>query len=299
MDIKTLHSDIRSGIKSNLESIAHLAHVSEANSRWTLDDSGLLCLDGCIYVLDTNDLHLRVLCNCHDHITAGHLGQNKTLKLIHCTYIWPNLRTFIHDYCKSCTTCGRSKAPWHKPFGTLKQLPIPERPWNSISMDFIEQLSNSGGHSAILVIVDRQSKQSIFIPTIDDITTPQLAQLFLIHVFSNHGVPSHVTSDRGSEFISHFFCSLGKVLDMKLHFTSGYHPEGDGQTEQINQILEQYLQMYSTYQQDNWSDLLPLAEFAYNNAPSVTTGVSPFFANKGYHPNITIHLEHDLSSAHA
>ena len=86
---------------------------------------------------------------------------------------------------------------------------------------------------------------------------------------------------------------------MTLHFTSGYHPEGDGQTEQTNQTLEQYLHAYCNYQQDNWSDLLPLAEFAYNNAPSATTGISPFFANKGYHPNISVHPERDLTSARA
>jgi hypothetical protein len=131
------------------------------------------------------------------------------------------------------------------------------------------------------------------------ITSPQLAELFVLHVFSKHGVPSHITSDRGSEFVSHFFRSLGKALDMRLHFTSGYHPEGDGQTERMNQTLEQYLRIYCNYQQDNWSSLLPLAEFAYNNAPNATTGISPFFANKGYHLNITVHPERDLSSAHA
>ena len=86
---------------------------------------------------------------------------------------------------------------------------------------------------------------------------------------------------------------------MKLHFTSGYHPEGDGQTERTNQTLEQYLRVYCNYQQDNWSELLPLAEFAYNNSPSTTTGVTPFFANKGYHPNITVYPERDLASARA
>ena len=91
--------------------------------------------------------------------------------------------------------------------------------------------------------------------------------------------------------MSHFFRSLGKALDMKLHFTSSYHPEGDGQTEQTNQTLEQYLWAYCNYQQDNWSDLLPLAEFVYNNTPSATTGISPFYANKGYCPNISIHPE--------
>jgi len=120
-----------------------------------------------------------------------------------------------------------------------------------------------------------------------------------MHVFSKHGVPEHVTSDRGPEFVSRFFRSLGKALDMKLHFTSGYHPEGDGQTERTNQTLEQYLRIFCNYQQDNWYTLLPLAEFCYNNTPSATTGISPFFANKGYHPNITVHPERDLASARA
>ena len=76
---------------------------------------------------------------------------------------------------------------------------------------------------------------------------------------------------------------------MKLHFTSSYHPEGDRQTKQMNQILKQYLQIHCNYQQGNWSGLLPIVEFAYNNTPSVTTGISPFFANKGYHPALSIH----------
>ena len=166
-------------------------------------------------------------------------------------------------------------------------------------MDFIEQLPNSSGFTAILVVVDRLSKQALFIPTHNTITSPELAKLFLLHVFSKHGVPAYITSDRGSEFVSHFFQSLGKALNMHLHFTSGYHAEGDGQTERTNQTLEQYLWVYCNYQQDNWAELLPLAEFAYNNAPSATTRVSPFFANKGYHPNITVYPEHDLTSSWA
>ena len=88
-------------------------------------------------------------------------------------------------------------------------------------------------------------------------------------------------------------------LDMKLHFTSGYHPEGDGQTECTNQTLEQYIQVYCNYQQDNWFGLLPLVEFTYNNALSTTTTITPFYANKGYHPNRTIHPERDLASSQA
>jgi len=86
---------------------------------------------------------------------------------------------------------------------------------------------------------------------------------------------------------------------MRLHFTSGYHPEANGQAEQTNQTLEQYLRIYCNYQQDNWLELLPLAEFAYNNAPSATTGVSPFFTNKGYHSNLSVYPEQDIASSRA
>ena len=181
----------------------------------------------------------------------------------------------------------------------LQQLPIPEHPWNSISMDFIEQLPKSDGYTDILVVVDRASKQAIFIPCHNTITSEQLASLFVIHVFSKHGVPQHVTSDRGSEFVSQFFRSLGKALSMELHYTSGYHPEADGQTERVNQTLEQYIRIYCSYQQDNWAELLPIAEFAYNNAPNASTGISPFYANKGYHPNMTLHPEYDIASEKA
>ena len=91
--------------------------------------------------------------------------------------------------------------------------------------------------------------------------------------------------------------SSSPVFSAHSDFTSRYHPEGDGQTERTNQTLEQYLRIFCNYQQDNWSELLPLTEFAYNNTPSATTGVSPFFANKGYHPDLTIHPERDLASA--
>src|SRR5258707_13439145 len=244
-------------------------------------------------------LHVQLICNHHDHTTAGHFGETKTTELIHHRYHWPGLKCMVKDYMRSCTSCACTKAWRHKPYGLLKQLPIPIHPWESVSMDFIEQLPASDGFMAILVVVDRLTKQSLFIPTFDTIDAPQVARLFLTHVFSKHGIPGHVTSDRSTEFVSHFFHSLTSLLNMKLHFTSGYHPEGDGQTDCLNQVLEQYLCTYTNYQQDNWAPLLPLAEFAYNNATSETTGVSPFFANKGYHPRLSTNLLAPSSSSEA
>src|SRR5882724_1130973 len=135
-------------------------------------------------------------------------------------YYWSRLPVYAKNYCKSCTTCSHAKPVHHKPYILLKQLLIPEKPWNSISMDFIEKLPPYSSYTSILVIVDHLSKQSLFILTHDTITSPQLALLFILHIFSKHGVPSHVTSNCGMEFVSYFFWSLGTALDMKLHFTS-------------------------------------------------------------------------------
>ena len=133
----------------------------------------------------------------------------------------------------------------------------------------------------------------------DTITSTNLACLFVLHVFSKHSIPSHIISDRGSEFVLNFFCSLNTALNMQLHFTPDYHPKDDRQTECTNQTLKQYLHIYCNYQQDNWFKLLSLVEFTYNNTPSTTTGISLFFANKEYHLNITIHPECDIASSQA
>ena len=107
-----------------------------------------------------------------------------------------------------------SKPQHHKPYGSLKQLPIPEQPWNFISVDFIKKLLSSSKFNTILVIVDQLTKQTIFIPAHDTIMSADLAHLFVLHVFSKHGIPSHVTSDKSLKFVSNFFQSLGITLNM-------------------------------------------------------------------------------------
>jgi len=193
MDVERLHTDILANLSSDPIAKAHLSDT--LNPRWSTNETGYLRLDGRMYVPETDDLRLRVLRYKHDHPLSGHFSQNRTLELIRREYTWPGICTYIKDYIKSCTACARAKTPRHRPYGMLKQLPVPDQPWNSISMDFIKQLLSSSGFTAILVVIDRLSKQAIFIPTHDTITSPELAQLFLLHVFTKHGVPMHVTSD--------------------------------------------------------------------------------------------------------
>ncbi|SOV07143.1 uncharacterized protein UDID_18780 [Ustilago sp. UG-2017a] len=161
----------------------------------------------------------------------------------------------------------------------------------------IPQLPPSSDFTAILVVVDRLTKMAIFVPTTNELDAPKLAKLFLRHVYSKHGLPTSIVSDRGSEFTSHFWRSLSTLLGIENHFSSAYHPQSDGQTEHINQVLEQFLRGYSNHLQTDWSDLLPLAEFSYNNAEHASTQLTPFFANYGYHPRFSFDNTNPASPA--
>ena len=138
----------------------------------------------------------------------------------------------------------------------------------------------------VLTVVDRFTKECHFIP-VASMTARATARYFVRYVFSRHGLPSHVTSDRGPQFVSDFWRELCSVLRIKQRLSSSYHPQTDGQSERANQSLEQYLRGFVNYAQDDWVDWLPIAEFSLNNHVSDSTGVSPFFANTGRHPRMT------------
>ena len=201
MDSEKLLTDIKAQQAVDNEAIKHLDNT---DPRWTQPADSLLQHDDQIYVPETGNLRLRVLQYKHDHILSGHFSQNKTLASVQRKYTWPGLWNFVTKFCKSCMTCMCSKSQCHQPYGLLKQLPIPAQPWNSISMDFIEQPLKLSSYITILVVVDHLTKQAIFILTHDTVTSADLAKLFVLHVFSKHGIPSHVTSDCRSEFVSHF-----------------------------------------------------------------------------------------------
>ncbi|SOV04857.1 uncharacterized protein UDID_17215 [Ustilago sp. UG-2017a] len=247
----------------------------------------LLTYQDSVCVPEVDDLRLLIVQDRHDSPAAGHPSRRKTLSLVCQSFFWLGMSKFVHSFVDSCETCWRIKAVRHKPYGHLKSLPVPPHPWSSISMDLIEQLPPSSDFTAILVVVDRLTKMAIFVPTTNELDAPKLAKLFLHHVYSKHGLPTSIVSDRGSEFTSHFWRSLSTLLGIENHFSSAYHPQSDGQTKRINQVLEQFLRGYSNHLQTDWSDLLPLAEFSYNNAEHASTQLTPFFANYGYHPRFS------------
>ena len=124
MDVERLHADILTALPSDPITKAHLSDTS--SSRWSTNETGYLCLDGRMYIPETDDLCLHVLRYKHDHPLSGHFGQNRTLELIRREYTWPGICTYIKDYIKSCTACARATTPHHRPYGMLKQLPVPD-----------------------------------------------------------------------------------------------------------------------------------------------------------------------------
>jgi hypothetical protein len=227
---------------------------------------------------------LEILRARHDSPSAGHPGQTKTYDLVSRNFWWPGIRNYIKKYVKSCDICQRNKASRHKPYGLLEPLPIPDTPWSSVGMDFIVKLPQSQGYDSILVFICRRTKQAHFVPCKEAIDAVETANLFLTTVYRLHGLPDNVVSDRGPQFRSAFWKTLTSALGISLSLSTAYHPQTDGQTERVNQTLEQYLRCFINYQQDDWVHCLPLAEFAYNNAPSAASQLSPFFVNYGFNP---------------
>ena len=244
---------------------------------------GLLYYEGLLYIPE-GPCRLRVLQSRHNFPSAGHFGFNKTMELISRDFWWPQMWKLVKEFVTTCDICSRSKIPKHRPYRLLRPLEIPKKPWTSISMDFIVDLPPSKGFDSIFVVVDRLTKMAHFVPYNKTVTGEETARLFIDNVYKYHGLPDDIIFDRGTQFTSKFWQSLFKILQVEIKLSSAYHPQTDGQTERVNQVLEQYLRCSINYHQDNWVDLLPLAEFVYNNTIQDSTKQTPFFANYGHHP---------------
>ena len=188
----------------------------------------------------------------------------------------------IAKYVSECDVCKKVKADHLKPRGLLQPLDIPAWKWEDIHMDFIVGLPRTKkGFDSIWVIVDRFTKSAHFLPVNTKYPTRKYAELYIARIVSLHGVPKTITSDRGPQFISHFWDQLHSLLDTTLIHSSAYHPQTSGQVERVNQILEDMLRACALTYSTKWDECLPLAEFAYNKSYQKSLGMAPFEALYG------------------
>ena len=247
---------------------------------------GILFANDKIYVPES--LRAELLARKHDIQVAGHMGIAKTIDLIARNFWWKSLRIDVKDYVSTCEGCLRNKVSRQKPAGLLMPLSIPDRPWSGISVDFVVKLPVSDGFDSVCIVKDRFSKMAHFLPVNETITAVQLAGLFVKQIFRLHGLPDDIVSDRGAVFTSKFWGAICKSLQIRRSLTTAFHPQSNGGNERVNTDVYAYLRQYTNYLQTDWVQFLPTAEFAYNNSIHSATGMTPFFANYGYHPRMDV-----------
>ena len=195
---------------------------------------------------------------------------------------WTRMKREIARYVAKCDVCQRVKAEHLKPAGTLQPLPIPSWKWENISMDFITGLPRIlHGYNSIWVIVDQLTKSAHFLPVKANYSVEKYAELYVTKIIFLHGVPKSIVSDRGPQFTAQFWKSLHDAMGTDLTFSTAYHPQTGGQTERVNQILEDMLRSCAIIYGKNWDECLPFAEFSYNNSYQASIGMSPFEALYG------------------
>ena len=217
----------------------------------TYNDRILLC-KGKVWIPSDPSLRKLIMESEYDSHVAGHMGMDKTMELVEQNFYWPEMANDIKDYVRSCEDCQRNKASQHQRHGALHPLELSYVPWDAISMDFISQLPKSDGCLKVWIIVDRVTKMAHFVPVKDGQKTAEhCAKLFLDNMWKLHELPSSIISDRDPVFTSKFCAELMGRLDVRLKKSTAFHPQTDGQTEWVNQSLEQYLCQYCNYEQDN------------------------------------------------
>ncbi|KAL0445817.1 UNVERIFIED_CONTAM: Transposon Tf2-11 polyprotein [Sesamum latifolium] len=276
---------------SAAQGLVHL--VEQGKARQFLVEDGLLMTKGNrLYVPKGGDLRKSLISKCHDTLWVGHQGEERTYTLVQRAYYWPQMRDDVETYVRTCLIYQQHKADHQKKTGLLQPLPIPTRPWESVSMDYISGLPKVGDLGSIIIVVDQLSKYATFIAAPNHVAAEGMAHLFFKHIVKYWGLPKDIVSDRDSHFTGVFWTELFKILGSKLSMSSSYHPQSDGQTERFNSMLEEYLRHFVRGTQKDWVKLLDVAQLCFNAQKSSSTNKSAFEIATGQQPL----LPHTLDS---
>lgn len=238
-----------------------------------------------LVVPNVPELKAEILREAHDSRYSGHLGMARTRKALERFFWWPSMRVDVIDWVKTCASCQRSKSLNKSPAGLLQPIQKPELPWREIGTDLITGLPKTNkGNDAIIVFVDTFTKMVHFVPTIEKCTSVMYAGHFVNHVFRLHGCPTKIFSDRDPRFLSKFWIEVCNLIGATQAMSTAFHPQTDGQSERMNRVLEDMLRHFVSPTQENWEELLPVAEFAINNAYVSSIGMTPFELNQGWQP---------------
>ncbi|KAG8472937.1 hypothetical protein CXB51_034843 [Gossypium anomalum] len=239
--------------------------VLNVDSEFQIDDNDCLRFRSRLCVPRNSELILMILNEAYNSRMSIHLGSTKMYNDLKRQFWWPGMKQDISDFVSKCLICQQVKAEHQVPLGLLQPIMIPEWKWDRITMDFVSGLPlSSSKKDEIWVVVDRLTKSAHFIP-----------------IVRLHGVPISIVSDRDLRFTSRFWKKLQEALGTILHFSTAFHPQTDGQSERIIQILEDMLKCCILEFSGSWEQYLPLIKFTYNNSFQSSIKMAPYEALYG------------------
>ena len=226
-----------------------------------------------------------ILREAHENpLESAHAGPECLWQSLSQKFYWKRMKADVLEYCRSCDACQKTKFGNFNKFGFLIPNPIPTRPYQSISMDFIVNLPWSNNFNAIFVVVGRLTKRGTFIPCMTGLTAEEFAELFVKHIVCKFGLPDSIVTDHDPRWTSDFWRGVAQFLKTKMALSSAHHPQHDGQREILNRQLITMMRAYVDDDLSDWSVWLHILEFAYNNSVHGSTGASPNFLMYGFQP---------------
>ena len=245
-------------------------------------EAGSLYFQNRLCVPDDKELKQKLLYEAHNNVFTMHPGGNKMYQDLKQLYWWKGMKRDVTEYVSKCLTCQQVKAEHQVPIGLLNPLPIPQWKWDNITMDFVSGFPlTQQKHDSVWVIIDRLTKSAHFILVRIDYSMDRLAELYVDEIVRLHGVPLSIVSDRDPRFTSRFWKELQSALGTKLNFSTAFHPQTDGQSERLIQVLEDMLRGCVIEFLGSWDRYIPLMEFAYNNSFQSSIGMAPYEALYG------------------
>jgi hypothetical protein len=237
---------------------------------------------GIIYVPNSQELKNLILREMHNVPYAGHPGYRKTISIVKSQYYWSGMKKEVAKFISKCLECQKIKVEHRHPAGLLHPLPIPEWNWEVVTMDFIIKLPRTNKkHHYIMIVVDKLTKSAHFIPVKPTHKATDFVDIYMREIAQLHGIPKTIVSDRDKKKSSKFWKGLFKGFGTNLNFTIAYHPEYDGQTERVNQVIEDMVRMYVMDKPEKWEYYLHLVDFSYNNGYQASLKMIPFYALYG------------------
>ena len=256
--------------------------IPNMESEFQIDDDDCLRFRSRLCVPRNSELISMILNEAHCSRMSIHPGSTKMYNDLKRRFWWHGMKRDISDFVSRCLICQQVKAEHQVPSGLLQPIMIPEWKWDRVTMDFVSGLPLSASKKdAIWVVVDRLTKSAHFIPVRTDFSLDKLAELYVYQIVRLHGVPVSIVSDRDPRFTSRFWKKLQEALGTKLHFSTAFHPQTDGQSERIIQMLEDMLRCRILEFSSSWERYLPLIEFAYNNSFQSSIKMAPYEALYG------------------